>query len=81
MCEFKPDKTVALSKEFLSPDLPVVSGPAECNFSLQDSKCKDVSGLCLSGGANIWEGNVFFGGQPVCDDFWTIKEATLVSAG
>ena len=77
LCEFKSDTTAALSKEFLSPDSSVVSGPAECLFSLQDSKCKAVSGLCLSGGSNRWEGNVFFDGQPVCDDFWTIKEQLL----
>ena len=78
LCEFKSDTTAVLSKEFLSPDSAVVSGPAECLFSLQDSKCKTVSGLCLSGGSNMWEGNVFFDGQPVCDDFWTIQEASLV---
>ena len=79
LCEFKSDSTVALSKDILSPDSPVVvSGPAECIFSHQDSKCKQVGGLCLSGGANMWEGNVFFDGQPVCDDFWTMEEAALV---
>ena len=26
----------------------------------------------------MWEGNVFFDGQPLCDDLWTLQEAMLV---
>ena len=81
LCEFTPDITVALNKEFLSSNSSIISGPANCSFTTRDYTCKQQNStgvLCLGGGSHTREGNVFFGGKPVCDDLWGLKEAMLV---
>ena len=41
-------------------------------------ECKAEDKICLIGGENEAEGNVFFGGKPVCDDGWTFADAHVV---
>ena len=38
-------------------------------------RCLGSGKLCLLGGANETEGNVYFEGKPICDDEWTFAEA------
>ena len=70
-----------VDKQFLGSNSTVISGPAHCRESNTEIVCRDnmSSGkLCLSGGGNRWEGNVFYKGQPLCDDQWGMDEAKLV---
>ena len=34
--------------------------------------------MCLKGGSHPNEGNIFVGGNPVCDDHWTLHNADIV---
>ena len=71
------------NKKFLNSNATVISGPADCSNSDTETKCQErgLAGsgeLCISGGGNQWEGNVFFEGRPLCDDLWGLDEAELV---
>ena len=33
--------------------------------------------ICLVGGSNIREGNLLFGNRPICDDLWSLEDATV----
>ena len=70
-------------KLYLDSNSTVVSGPARCpdKSSYKETACRDktYSGkLCLGGGENQWEGNVFYDRKPLCDDQWGLEEAKLV---
>ena len=70
-------------KQLLNSNATVISGPADCSNSDTETKCQErgLAGsgeLCISGGGNQWEGNVFFEGRPLCDDMWGLDEAELV---
>ena len=33
--------------------------------------------ICLVGGSNTREGNLLFGNRPICDDLWSLEDATV----
>ena len=37
-----------------------------------------ITGLWLVGGSSDYEGNVFLGSRPVCDDEWDMRDANVV---
>lgn len=61
-------------------------GPAEAAGVLCDNgtqieipgDCQADGKLCLIGGENEYEGNVYYGGKPVCDDGWSFADAHVV---
>ena len=49
-----------------------------CFHEYEDVYCIWFSVVELRGGSSECEGNVFVNGQPVCDDYWDKKDATVV---
>ena len=62
----------------------VISGPRYCpgavvnETDLDSSPCYNASTICLFGGSGDHEGNVHYGGNPVCDDNWDTNDGRVV---
>ena len=61
------------------------SGPKSCDDKIDIVKidedevnCTGTKDLCLKGGTGKYEGNVFWGKNPVCDDHWDLINANVV---
>ena len=65
-----------------------ISGPRNCsdpNYTLSPGyvtstpkSCEAPGTVCLKGGRNNNQGNVFVGDLPICDDDWTLTNANVV---
>ena len=55
-----------------TPSSPPVSGwkYSDDGWKDDDKLTVESKGVRLVGGSSSREGNVFIGGQPVCDDYW-----------
>ena len=73
-----------IGKNIPKANADVISGPRNCPGDETSStqspfqECFKPNVLCLMGGGSSKEGNVYYGGKPVCDDSWDAKDGLVV---
>jgi len=55
-----------------------ISGPKSCQAPPVPKSCNSTDEpICLVGGSSEREGNLLVGNRPVCDDLWSLEDATV----
>merc|ERR1712108_134455 len=55
-----------------------ISGPKSCQAPPIPKSCNSTDEpICLVGGKSEREGNLLLGNQPICDDLWSLEDATV----